>query len=469
MVGERYRVLEEVGAGAYGTVYRAQHVVTQRVVALKVLHAHMAHDEPTRARFAREVAAPASIEHPGIVEVLDAAIDEDGRPFLAMEWLEGETLRELLERGQLSLRDLLELFVKLLEPLDAAHGAGFVHRDLKPDNVFVHATKRGRELRVLDFGLVRRDDSPSVTETGTAIGTPRYMSPEQFMDSKSAGPPADVWALGTMLYEALAGEPPFRATSHALMLAVLTAPHVPLEERVPTLPPALMALVESCLRKEPSERPADAAALMAGLRAVLAELDAQSAAVTIREMPRVEIPASSQAATTVMAATDPATLEAATTVMPVSGPIPAGLPPTRPAAPPRRAIWPWLVAFGLLGAMGVTAIGAALWMGRGVRAEPSPRAEETPPLPTPAVEPDEVAPMMPAMEPAVAPPSEGSAAGEIERPAETRERPARAPRAASRPAPDGDEESPPPPPPPPEGERPSLPNPFELLHPLTED
>ena len=452
VVGERYRVLEEVGAGAFGVVYRAQHVVTRQVVALKVLHHHMAVDEATRARFQREVSAPAAIDHPGIAQVYDAAIDDRGRPYVAMEWLDGETLAAYLPRAPVSVEGLISLFLALLEPLEAAHRAGFVHRDLKPETVF-ERDAGALEVRVLDFGLAKRSESPSVTETGTAIGTPRYMSPEQFMDSKSAGPPADVWAVGTMLYEALAGEPPFRATSHALVLAVLTAPHVPIVERVPDLPPALIEVVEACLRKEPAERPPDATALSAGLREARAQLDARALATTIREMPRVEIPP----------ALEPATSTVPTTVMPVSRPIPAGGVPVTRERKRRRPVWPWAAAVLLALAIASAATAAAVLL-RDAH-EPAPSSPPSPaPAPSPAPPPP---PMQPSPEPATEP--DAGAAPEAERPgaespgAEPRRRAPRSARRAPAPATEDRAESAPE-----DEEHPRLPNPFELLEPLTE-
>jgi serine/threonine-protein kinase len=263
VLGQRYQIVREVGAGSFGTVYEARHVHTLRTVALKVLHSHTADDEATRERFRREVQAPAQIGHPGIVEVYDAHVDDTGPPFVAMRWLEGETLRAYFVRETPPLGRVLELFEQLLDALAAAHDAGFVHRDLKPDNVFVEHTEAGPAIRILDFGLARRVQATSITDTGTALGTPRYMSPEQFMNAKAAGPTADVWAVGAMLYEALSGEPPFRdRSSHALMLKVLTTPPTPLVDLAPHVPRTLAAVVERCLSKEQGDRPADARQLL---------------------------------------------------------------------------------------------------------------------------------------------------------------------------------------------------------------
>ena len=214
------------------------------------------------------------------MQVLDADVEEDGTPFVAMELLEGEPLRAAIARGDLTPQATLRLFDGLLDALGAAHAAGFVHRDLKPENVFVVSGARP-EVRILDFGLARREGSISITETNTALGTPRYMSPEQFMNAKGVGPPADVWAVGVMLYEALSGgQRPFGArSSNALMLQILTAPHAPLEARIPA---ALARLVDRCLDKEPGKRPADGAALRRELSAIGRALDASDATTTPR-------------------------------------------------------------------------------------------------------------------------------------------------------------------------------------------
>ncbi|MCA9606034.1 MAG: serine/threonine protein kinase, partial [Myxococcales bacterium] len=178
---DRYQLIRPVAAGGFGAVYLAEQILTGRRVAIKVLHAWLAHDDHTRERFRRELSAPAEIDHPGIVDVIDADVDPTGTPFLVMEWLEGQTLRQRLKEGACSLTELRDLFAPLLSALEAAHDAGFVHRDLKPENVIIARGPDGVERpRIVDFGLARRTGAKTVTVTGTSLGTPRYMSPEQF-------------------------------------------------------------------------------------------------------------------------------------------------------------------------------------------------------------------------------------------------------------------------------------------------
>jgi hypothetical protein len=272
IVGERYEIVRKIAEGGMGAVFEARHTLSKKIVALKILLPHVGTDEGARARFLREVSVSATIGHDGIVEVTDAGYDKDAQSlFVAMEMLHGETLGARFTRGGLTTDQQLDLFERMLEPLAAAHAKGIVHRDLKPENVFLHKKRDGAEiLKLLDFGIARDLDaaSESVTSTGVAMGTPRYMAPEQAMSAKSVSFPADVWAVGVMMYEALAGMPPFTGeTAQAIIVYTCTRPHVPLLEMTPGAPPAVAALVERCLAKTPGERPKDASALLADLRA----------------------------------------------------------------------------------------------------------------------------------------------------------------------------------------------------------
>jgi serine/threonine-protein kinase len=269
LVSGRYEILRPIAEGGMGAVYEARHVLSRQRVALKVLHAQAAHDELSRARFLREVAAPAEIGHPGVCAVSDAGFDEGtGALFVVMELLEGETLRARMDRG-LAIDAGLALMEQLLEPLAAAHAKGFVHRDLKPENAFIARSPLGGEmLKLLDFGIARQfDDASTTTRTGVAIGTPHYMAPEQATDTKNVRAQADVWAVGVMLFELLAGRLPFDGdTSAGIVVNACMKAHPPLGTLRPGLPDALVALVDRCLAKDPQQRPADAAALARALR-----------------------------------------------------------------------------------------------------------------------------------------------------------------------------------------------------------
>lgn len=284
IVAQRYEILARLAAGGMGVVFRARHRVSRHLVALKVMHPIVALDPASVARFAREARVAAAIGHDGIVQVLDAGSDDDGTLYLAMELLEGESLRARLTRADVTRGEAIALIDALLDPLSAAHAAGFVHRDLKPENVFV--TREGR-TKLLDFGIAKEIAPASATLTGAAIGTPHYMAPEQVMSAKGATPASDVWAVGVMLYEILAGRPPFDGpTPHAVVVRACVEAPTPVTELAPGVGPELAELVTRALSKDPSARPADAAALRSALRAALTnDPDSSREAVTLRPPP----------------------------------------------------------------------------------------------------------------------------------------------------------------------------------------
>jgi TonB family protein len=256
-----------------GTVYEARHVTTRKRCALKLLRREFSSNTQIVERFLREARAPAEIGHPGIADVFDADRDPvRDQVFLVMEYLEGEDLRVRLSKTP-SLGERLALFAGVLEPLAAAHAKGFVHRDLKPENVFVARERDGSErVKLLDFGIARQMTADRLTQTGLSMGTPHYMSPEQWRSAKASTPQTDVWAFGVMLYEAIAGDVPFGGeTAGDITVRVCTEPQVPLVVHQPAIPPAVAALVDRCLAKNPAERPADASSLLAEFRALAAQ------------------------------------------------------------------------------------------------------------------------------------------------------------------------------------------------------
>ena len=272
VIGGRYAVGRKIAEGGMGAVFEGTHMLSKKVVALKLLLPNVGRDEATRQRFLREVAAPAQIGHDGIVEIYDAGFDPiEGILFVAMELLTGSTLRDRLLRGPLPQAQVLELFDQMLQPLAAAHRAGIVHRDLKPENVYLAVKRDGTEVvKVLDFGIARDlAGQDTVTQAGTAMGTPHYMSPEQAMSARDVTFSTDVWALGVMLYETLSGAPPFAGETIAtLVVEICTRPHRPLADAAPSVPPDIAALVDRCLDKNATKRPANAGELLAELRRV---------------------------------------------------------------------------------------------------------------------------------------------------------------------------------------------------------
>lgn len=261
LLGNKYRLDRLLGQGGMGAVYQAENVDIGRRVAVKVLLPEVAADADALARFRTEARAAAAIGHPGIAEVIDFGTTPEGGAYLVMEYLEGETLGARLRRaGPLDVETVGWLADELLAAVAAAHGKGVIHRDLKPDNVFL-VEQPVRAVKVLDFGISKfhHAGQPHLTRTGTVMGTPAYMSPEQARGAKDVGPQSDLYAVGALLFEALTGTPAFPGESYNEILAkVLTEPHPSLRQARPDAPPALVAAVDRLLSKAVADRPADA-------------------------------------------------------------------------------------------------------------------------------------------------------------------------------------------------------------------
>lgn len=256
-VGGKYRITEAIGRGGMGTVYRAIHRDLGEPVAVKFLHGIFARDPELLARFRREALALARLRHPGIVSLLDVSAPDE-EPFMVMELVSGDSLQAALaERpGAIPLPRLGDVFCHLLEVLEVAHERGIVHRDVKPSNVML---LDGGLVKLLDFGLVHLPgkDLEQLTATGIVVGTPDYMSPEQ-CEGHPTGPATDIYAVGVMLFEALAGRAPFEgAGPGALMAAHLFLEPPTIAECSPArpVPPALEALVAHALAKSAADRP----------------------------------------------------------------------------------------------------------------------------------------------------------------------------------------------------------------------
>ena len=292
MVGDRlgsYEILERIGAGGMGVVYRARDTKLGRAVALKILPPEMARDQERLARFQREARSVAALNHPYIV-TLHSVEEAEGIHFLTMELVEGEPLDRLIPEGGLPIDRILEISGEITKALVAAHEKGIVHRDLKPANVMV--TNEGR-VKVLDFGLAKEICAADATEktltatgatgAGIVMGTPAYMSPEQI-----AGRPldqrTDIFSFGTMLYEMTAGQRPFLGTTpSALASAILCDTPPPLGRLRCGVPERLERVIERCLQKNPADRFASARELHRGLSGVKPVLRPDSGAVRADE------------------------------------------------------------------------------------------------------------------------------------------------------------------------------------------
>jgi len=253
----RYRVLERLGAGGMGVLYLAEDPDLSRTVVLKFLPSRWAHQPAVKERFLREARALASLDHPNICTIYEVGETERGRPFIAMAFYEGETVREKIERGPLAEHEALDLAAQAARGLAAAHASGIVHRDIKPANLVV--TEDG-VLKILDFGLARADDL-TLTSPGLRLGTVAYMSPEQTRGNE-VDYRADLWSLGVVFYEMLTGRRPFRGGNDSAVIDAIRReePRPPGEFR-DSLSEEIEDLVLRLLRKDPGGRAAESGTL----------------------------------------------------------------------------------------------------------------------------------------------------------------------------------------------------------------
>ncbi len=260
-----YLVVARVADGAMGRVYEGRHFATKARVAVKVLHPDVSRDPVAVERFKREYQTAAEMSHPNIVKVIEFGTTPDGLGFLTMEYLEGEELGHLLRRdGQLEAPRLVRVMCQAALALDHAHSFGFIHRDLKPDNVFLCKGVGGDDVRVLDFGSVKlqMETGPKLTAFGTTLGSPYYMSPEQAMGKQDVDQRTDVFALSAILYEALTGKIAFEAINVAqILIRIINHNPTPVSQLKPGLPPRLDDVIEKGLRKDKTKRYSDASAM----------------------------------------------------------------------------------------------------------------------------------------------------------------------------------------------------------------
>jgi serine/threonine-protein kinase len=252
---DRFRIVARLGSGGMGAVYRARQLSVERDVAVKILRSDRAGAD-TAARFEREARVIAKLKHPNIVSVIDYGVTE-GRAFIAMELLEGKTLEQRMLAGPFDEGGIRWLLRETCEALVEAHSRGVVHRDIKPSNLFLEPLGSRDVLKVVDFGIARLLDDPSLTSQGMLMGTPKYLSPEQ-ASSGAIGPKSDIYSLGIVAYECLTGKLPFDADSAVKMIVRhATAEPRPLRTTCPSLEISteVESLVMSMVAKDPRDRP----------------------------------------------------------------------------------------------------------------------------------------------------------------------------------------------------------------------
>ncbi|HOA66062.1 MAG TPA: protein kinase, partial [Phycicoccus elongatus] len=362
LVGEvldgRYEVLEHLADGGMAIVYRALDLRLHREVALKVLRPHLVHDDEFVRRFEREARSAAGLQHPHIVGVLDYGSD-NGHLFIAMEYVAGRTLRQVLEdEGSLTPRAALDILDPTLDALAHAHRAGLIHRDVKPENVLL---RDDGVVKVADFGLVRAVTSQTVTSSSQVLlGTVAYVSPEQ-VGRGIADARSDVYAAGLILFEMLTGEKAFSGDLPVNVAFQHVHEDVPkVSSKVAGTPKVLDEIVSAAGARDPDLRPTDAAefrSLLAGARSRLSDQQLDRRLGTAR----TGTDGSGRSAAALSAATAPLPVpssDVATTTLPTATPQPA-LPPVRTASPVKRKrkAWPWVLV-----ALSAALLAATVWV-----------------------------------------------------------------------------------------------------------
>ena len=391
----KYRIDDKIDEGGMGCVYRATHVLMEKVVAVKVLHPALAADDKIVARFTREAKAASRISHPHAINVTDFGESENGIVYLVMEYLRGRTLKDIIRSGgPMTLQRTVEIVRQVAGALEAAHNEGVVHRDLKSDNIMLDEATGGDWAKVLDFGIAKiqqtersvHETDPGLTAPNLIIGTPQYMSPEQCSQASDIDARSDLYSFGVIIYEMLAGHVPFSGDSPTgiMMKHIQEPPPSILEERK-DLPSEVGRVVARALAKQPEERFQSAGELSAALAAAAegAPLSEAAAAAAVLDTDRIGSPTSPNepARTTVVGDDDEATVVGTRYARSDTGgalPTTTGeepLPP--PVAPlPEPAFNPWRIAVPAIAAVAIIFAVFFAFQRRGVSSEQT----EQPPL-----------------------------------------------------------------------------------------
>jgi serine/threonine protein kinase len=273
VIADRYRIVKVLGEGGMGVVYEAEHAHIGKRVALKLLNQEFSKNTEAIERFQQEAKIAGTIGHLNICEVMDFGVTEDGLPYLVMEFLEGESLADILEREvKLPVDVAMGIIYQILDGLEEVHAKGILHRDLKPENVFITNVKgHGLVVKLLDFGISKimkpGSESMRLTKTGAMVGTPYYMSPEHIRARSDLDQRADLYSCGVIFYEMITGEVPFKGSGYSQIIAAILEETPPDPKNyIPDLPDDLMAFVWWGMERDPAKRPQTAGEYKARIR-----------------------------------------------------------------------------------------------------------------------------------------------------------------------------------------------------------
>ena len=373
VISDRYRLIRLLGKGGMGSVWLAEHTALKSEVAVKLIDSELGKLEQPRARFLREAQLAARIKSAHVVQMYDHGVTREGLPYIAMEYLIGESLRDrLTARGRISVAETARMVSHVCRALSRAHEAGLVHRDLKPENIFIAKEGEEETFKVLDFGVAKATDALSdstidPTRTGALLGTPYYMSPEQAQGLKTVDTRTDIWAMGVVVFECLTGQRQFMAEALGPLIQKILA--------APIRPPSLMAQdagltreidewVLHCLARDPKDRFASVRELADAFMIASGTVDSLGRDGSTGDLRALEtMPGSSDNAETIVDSKEVAL--GRTVALPEGGAVGKPLHPsavrtrTGGSTPPSASRLPWIIAVVVLGLM-VLSLGTVL-------------------------------------------------------------------------------------------------------------
>lgn len=413
VLGDRYHIIRALGRGGMGQVYLAEHVKMGRRCAVKVMHRALSQDSTAVSRFAREAANASRVNHPSVATIFDFGETSDRLIYLAMEYVEGESLSALLEReGPLGTRRGVGIAIHIADALTAAHQHGVVHRDLKPDNILIGRRGTVEHVKVVDFGIAKAMDAASngLTQTGFVVGTPRYMSPEQLIAEEVDGR-TDIYALGLVLFEMLVGTLPVGDKDGALNLtARLTEPPPSAREQNAAIPADLDEVLRKALGRKPAERYQTAAEFREALLACAPSVGTPSAGTYVGLNPAETGDAPVAATPAAAAAPAPAPLHAPAPTYASASSLESTAAGSAASAATRGALSSLLVRVGLAAAVLILS-GAALWLMPGRAPSGTPETAQLTTSETVAEDPNFSDPTMASLPAAMPPVSESAPDG----------------------------------------------------------